>query len=200
MAARSDKEFHLGLAMSGAVSAGAYTAGVFDFLIEALDAWEKALAESTDGSVPDHRVGLKVMAGASAGAITAAIGALALIDANQKAVTKKNAKGEDFREYHLPKLYESWVLKPRLMEEGLSESFLLKNDDLDGPVKAGEFPENFTRTSGAPAPAKTDTPLIASLLNVTVLAEIARDALAVTAVRAQGSESGLTRRCAQGLG
>ena len=28
--------------MAGAISAGAYTAGVFDFLIEALDEWEKA--------------------------------------------------------------------------------------------------------------------------------------------------------------
>ena len=38
------KEFQIGLAMSGAVSAGAYTAGVFDFLIQALDEWEKAVS------------------------------------------------------------------------------------------------------------------------------------------------------------
>jgi len=42
MAEDRGKEFQIGLAMSGAVSAGAYTAGVFDFLIQALDEWEKA--------------------------------------------------------------------------------------------------------------------------------------------------------------
>ena len=32
-----DKTFHLGLCLAGAVSAGAYTAGVVDYLFEALD-------------------------------------------------------------------------------------------------------------------------------------------------------------------
>jgi hypothetical protein len=31
--------FEIGLVMAGAVSAGAYTAGVVDFLIQALDQW-----------------------------------------------------------------------------------------------------------------------------------------------------------------
>ena len=31
--------FRIALNMAGAVSAGAYTAGVLDFLIDALDAW-----------------------------------------------------------------------------------------------------------------------------------------------------------------
>ena len=31
------KTFEMGLAMAGAISAGAYSAGVLDFLIEALD-------------------------------------------------------------------------------------------------------------------------------------------------------------------
>ena len=78
------KEFQIGLAMSGAVSAGAYTAGVFDFLIQALDEWEKARNGPDAGKIPNHRVGLKVMSGASAGAITAAIGAVALADAKQE--------------------------------------------------------------------------------------------------------------------
>ena len=33
--------FHLGIAMAGAVSAGAYTAGVLDYLFETLERWEK---------------------------------------------------------------------------------------------------------------------------------------------------------------
>ena len=35
------KSFELGLVMAGAISAGAYTAGVVDFLLQALEEWEK---------------------------------------------------------------------------------------------------------------------------------------------------------------
>lgn len=37
----SKKKFQVGLCMAGAVSAGAYTAGVMDYLLEALNQWEK---------------------------------------------------------------------------------------------------------------------------------------------------------------
>ena len=68
-----DVPFEIGLVMAGAVSAGAYTAGVIDFLIQALDEWEKAkeqarkdLAEGKTTDCPMHEVRIKVMAGASA--------------------------------------------------------------------------------------------------------------------------------------
>ena len=69
------KTFQLGLALAGAISAGAYTAGVMDFLFQALSEWE---ANRNKSDVPRHRVVLKVMAGASAGAITGALGAVGL--------------------------------------------------------------------------------------------------------------------------
>ena len=69
---RSEPAYEIGLVMAGAVSAGAYTAGVADFLIEALDAWERARADR-DPLAPAHRVRLRAMAGASAGAMTAAM-------------------------------------------------------------------------------------------------------------------------------
>ncbi len=49
--------------------AGAYTAGVVDFLVEALDEWEKARAQP---DVPQHRVRVRVMTGASAGSLVTA--------------------------------------------------------------------------------------------------------------------------------
>ena len=64
--------FDIGLTMAGAVSAGAYTAGVVDFLIQALDAWHEA-KRSGAPETPSHAVNLRVLSGASAGAITAAI-------------------------------------------------------------------------------------------------------------------------------
>jgi hypothetical protein len=89
MHALSGREFQIGLTMSGAISAGAYTAGVLDFLIEALDAWEDARNGPDADTVPNHRVGIKVMSGASAGAITAAISAIALVQAEDAAGERK---------------------------------------------------------------------------------------------------------------
>lgn len=64
--------FDLALTMAGAISAGAYTAGVIDFLIEALDAWE-AGKQAGDPMAPQHAVSLRAVSGASAGAITGAM-------------------------------------------------------------------------------------------------------------------------------
>jgi hypothetical protein len=68
----SRNTFEIGLVMAGAASAGAYTAGVIDFLLEALQAWEDAKA-SGDPSVPDHDVQIRVAAGASAGGVVASL-------------------------------------------------------------------------------------------------------------------------------
>lgn len=62
--------------MAGAISGGAYTAGVVDFLIQALDAREKQKAEHP-AEVPAHNLNIRVMSGASAGAMTSAIAAVA---------------------------------------------------------------------------------------------------------------------------
>lgn len=58
--------FEIGLVGAGAISAGAYTGGVIDFMVQALDEWYKA---KTNGQpVPPHDVRLSVFSGASAGA------------------------------------------------------------------------------------------------------------------------------------
>ena len=64
--------FELGLALGGTVSAGAYTAGVLDYLIEALDAWTRA-KEDQKADVPRHKVVVSTLAGASGGAINGCI-------------------------------------------------------------------------------------------------------------------------------
>ncbi|MEY4748099.1 MAG: hypothetical protein RIQ60_313 [Pseudomonadota bacterium] len=64
--------FDLAFTMAGAISAGAYTAGVFDFLIEALDAWTDARGQG-DPLAPQHDVQIRAVTGASAGAIVGAI-------------------------------------------------------------------------------------------------------------------------------
>lgn len=64
--------FRIGLSMAGAVSAGAYTAGVMDYLLEALENWQKAKELGLPG-VPQHDVIIEVLSGASAGGMTAVI-------------------------------------------------------------------------------------------------------------------------------
>jgi hypothetical protein len=70
--------FEFALVLGGTVSAGAYTAGAVDFLIEALDCWNEARNTEGDTSAPRHRVLLKVITGTSGGGVNAAIAARAL--------------------------------------------------------------------------------------------------------------------------
>jgi|SRR5579859_1779126 len=58
--------FELGLVLGGTVSAGAYTAGALDFLMEAMDKWH------SQATVP-HKVKLAAAAGSSGGAVCASI-------------------------------------------------------------------------------------------------------------------------------
>ncbi len=100
-----DGTFELGIVMAGAVSGGAYTAGVVDFLIEALDAWHEAKDAGED--VPRHQLRVRVMTGTSAGAMNTALATVAF--------------NEDFEHVHeVPappqvsasnKGYRSWVEK-----------------------------------------------------------------------------------------
>lgn len=114
--------FEIGLVLGGAVSASAYMAGVIDFLIEALDAWELAKAAAhaqhpgTDTEsrlawdVPSHDVRIPVMAGASGGGMTAAMTAAVLTRDIQHvraadAVRPAGAQGADTGN----PLFNSWV-------------------------------------------------------------------------------------------
>lgn len=71
--------YELALVLGGTVSAGCYTAGALDFLIEALDTWNALKAkEPPDPRVPTHNVVIRVIAGTSGGGVNAAIAARAL--------------------------------------------------------------------------------------------------------------------------
>jgi hypothetical protein len=110
--------FELGLVMAGAISAGAYSAGVLDFLFEALDAYEEAKGQS-GWSGPTHDVRVPVMAGASAGGMTASICALhAFHDLAHVWPDKPLPAPRENR------LYSSWV-------RDISLDALLETSDLD---------------------------------------------------------------------
>jgi predicted acylesterase/phospholipase RssA len=106
--------FEIGLVLAGAVSAGAYAAGVIDFLIEAIDRWYAAKeSEASRGipheqwRVPPHNIRLRAISGSSAGSMVAALAAVVLNEApcavNPAHLPEKNDKKN--------KLYSSWVVE-----------------------------------------------------------------------------------------
>jgi hypothetical protein len=98
------KPFELGICMAGAVSAGAYTAGVMDFLIEALQTWEDKKGQP---NIPKHEVIIKAIGGASAGGMTGIIAATAL---NNPIVPVTNANPNNLLEKKQNnKFYHAWV-------------------------------------------------------------------------------------------
>ncbi len=137
--------FRIGLTMAGAISAGAYSGGVFDFLMEALDAWERAKAKNLD--VPRHKVVVNVMSGASAGAMTGAMGVVALADAKP---IKRNENNRN--KPYLPRLHNAWVVRPKFVDEK-GKSDLLGTEDL---------------ASGEPVTSMLDTTLLDKILKETL--------------------------------
>ena len=112
------RTFELGLCLAGAVSAGSYTAGVLDFLYEALDSWQAAKLRGE--AVPRHEVKLRVVAGASAGGMN---GAIMAASASRRFTPASPARNRDLT---TSPFYKIWV-------DGLSITDLLATDDLDGP-------------------------------------------------------------------
>lgn len=145
-------EFKIGINMAGAVSAGAYTAGVLDFLMEALEEWQKAkdafrehLADPAPTApfpnpVPLHDITIEAFSGASAGGMCAAIASI-MVQGKFDHVTDPNATSTNNT------FYETWVNK-------IDISKLLTADDL-----------------------KNGAPLV-SLLDSSIIDTIAKSALA----------------------
>jgi len=121
------RTFEIGLTMAGAVSAGAYTAGVMDFFIEALDAYTQAKKQpGWDG--PTHDVRIPIMSGASAGGMTSSICALHFF----RSVFDHVWPQDDARKVpdrRRNRLYSSWV-------EDIDIRRLLETGDIDRNPKA----------------------------------------------------------------
>jgi len=104
------KTIHLGISMAGAISAGAYTAGVMDYLLEAFENWQKAKDLQQEGKlsgIPKHNIMIDILSGASAGGMTAALTAAA-IHTNFDHVALTDVVNNTDRLAKNP-LYHSWV-------------------------------------------------------------------------------------------
>jgi hypothetical protein len=141
----STPEFHLGLTMAGAASAGCYTAGAMDYLFEMLDLWEKAKNNQLPADwgteiykyIPQHKVTIDAMGGTSAGGMTTIMSSIYAL----KGVIKPVNDPQDKAKRKNNVLYDSWVLmdddeaadKPKLFEK------IFANNDLDDTGKIGSL-------------------------------------------------------------
>ncbi len=113
------REIDIGLVLGGTVSAGAYTAGVVDFLLEALTAFE-AKRTSGDADAPTHRPILKAASGSSGGGICAALLAVAAT----KRITHMKSPTQAIGSFENP-LYNLWTV------DSLNVAAFVDSGDLD---------------------------------------------------------------------
>ena len=120
----NEHKFHLGLCIAGSISAGAYTAGVLDYLFETLDRWQeekdkvKASGENGQAGIPMHDVVLDVLNGSSGGGMCAILSAIMLQEKG------KYKGGKDSR------LYKVWVDLNDSGDKPLTLAQMLDGDDL----------------------------------------------------------------------
>jgi hypothetical protein len=118
----SPDEFHLGITMAGAVSAGCYTGGVMDYLFEILDLWEQAKNKNLDDlkdhyhKIPQHKVIIDAMGGASAGGMTTSMAAVYALNGTINPVRDSQQVGGIRNNI----FYDSWVL---LDDDGKRKTF-----------------------------------------------------------------------------
>lgn len=142
MPAIPDDEFHMGLTMAGAASAGCYTAGTMDYLFEILDLWQKAkegkLPDGWDKSllqfIPKHKVIIDAMGGTSAGGMTTVMSAIYALKGVASPVSDPANKMQQKNNV----MYDSWVLMgdeesgTKILEKTFSTSDL----DQSGKIKS----------------------------------------------------------------
>jgi hypothetical protein len=139
--------FEFALVLGGTVSAGAYTAGAVDFLIDALDCWT-GLRDKGDAAAPRHKALLKVITGSSGGGVNAAIAARALAydfpHVVRSTAHPERDTGNPFYETWIKRLTLSGFLGTSDIDRGTLVSLLDGNPIDDGASYLTEF------TSGDP--------------------------------------------------
>ena len=120
----TEEKIHIGLVLAGAVSAGAYTAGVLDYLFNTLFLWEEKY-KADPVNIPKPNVIIDVFTGASAGSIAAAVSLIGLAKDSIKEVTDPNSA-----EAKNNILFDTWVNFGLKDEEDICE-YLLSLEDIE---------------------------------------------------------------------
>lgn len=156
--------------MAGAISAGAYTAGVLDVLLEALDIHNARYARAAEADwqgefagFPRHKVVLRVMSGTSAGGVSTGLAVAGLIGARKETEGADGTqiqiagKGDYTSEsgysysynYILEPLHHVWVEALDLWREvdGEGDGFLTVADMATGKVRSALNSEHIDRAA-----------------------------------------------------
>ena len=112
-----DNVFLLGITMAGAVSAGAYTAGVLDVLFRAIDSHNARFRlgkeknwQNDYAALPRHKIVIKAMSGASAGGVCIGLSVTDLISLHRAHQPPQGGDDPDYRQLAPPEPREA--LKP----------------------------------------------------------------------------------------
>lgn len=137
----NEKNFHIGLCMAGAVSAGAYTAGVMDYLVEALAEWEKRRGTN---NTPSHKVVISVIGGASAGGMTGMVTAASVN--YPKNPVRFDQSTSLLNTHPENKFYHSWVdlLGEEMFSQMLNQKDIQQNKRVDALLNA-EFVDEIAK-------------------------------------------------------
>lgn len=107
-----NKPFEIALVLAGAVACGSYLAGVLDYLLDLLDSWEEAKTSGVQ-DVPRHSIRIRVVAGASAGGMSAAI---FIREAFRRARIRREGRKPDSKDSLLRKAWVESVDIDQLLE------------------------------------------------------------------------------------
>jgi len=139
--------FRICLTMAGAVSAGAYTAGVIDYLLETLKLWEN-LKNTDNESIPNHEVKLEVISGASAGGIVGTLMVASLLDGNfQKLRDAWVGMADEKGKYTLSKMLNTKDIQKNNKVRSLLNSTPLEYiaDEMLNIQKIGSYPNYVSK-------------------------------------------------------
>lgn len=136
MANGDEKTYEIGLVMAGAISAGAYTAGVVDYLLEALMHYQKIRKQFADEHPGKslHNVQIQVISGASAGGMTGSMLLNAMCDASYRPMYGYSPSTVTEPDILKNVFYRSWVSETH----GIDIDFMLDPKDITGkaPLKS----------------------------------------------------------------
>lgn len=148
-----DDTFEIGLVLGGTVSAAAYTAGVVDFLIQALDAWTVAKnAGSPDA--PDHKVRIRIMAGTSGGAITCTLLTRVLAYAFPHATEQTSPAIRRTNPF-----YDCWVNRIDIRDLLATDDLNVPNPQISSLLCAGQIDRMCQKIADYPGTDYLDRPL-----------------------------------------
>lgn len=169
-----DNTIHLGICMAGAVSAGAYTAGVMDYLLETLELWEEAKQKGEP--VPTHHVKISAISGSSAGGIISVMLPKIFCAGKRPHVSLNIDQSEAQKSQNL--LYNTWVnfsLPPDkdILDEIMSPDDIEKNGGLHSLLNS-DFKKRIAQeilektpvsADGMPAYVETNMDVIVGITN-----------------------------------